>query len=147
MGMSLKSHPLWLRSCTLDVWTTAIPFLTFKCTPLLDGQGRCTMHVWKTINRLLWSVKFKLDHVSARMTFHTSKYMQISPSFPYIFFFFWPCHMACGTLVLPLGIKSGPWQRKGQVLTTGLPGNSLSSPFLIANSSIDQNMSLDVGVT
>ena len=52
--------------------------------------------------------------------------------------------MACGTLVLPLGIKSGPWQRKGQVLTTG---NSPSSPFLIANSSIDQNMSLDVGVT
>ena len=144
MGMSLKSHTV-VPSCTLDVWTTAIPFLTFKCTPLLDGQGRCTMHVWKTINRLLWSVKFKLDHVSARMTFHTSKYMQIFPSFPYIYIYiFWPCHMACGTLVLPLGIKSGPWQRKGQVLTTG---NSPSSPFLIANSSIDQNMSLDVRVT
>ena len=36
----------------------------------------------------------------------------------------WPCHVA-GRILAPWpGIEPRPWQRKHQILTTGLPGNS-----------------------
>ena len=40
--------------------------------------------------------------------------------------FLWPYCMACRVLVPWPGIEPRPWQWKHQVLTTGLPGNSLN---------------------
>ena len=47
----------------------------------------------------------------------------------YFFFFFWPCHMACGILVPQPGIKARSWQWKHLVLPTGPSGNSLPDNF------------------
>ena len=44
-------------------------------------------------------------------------------------FFFWPCYVACGILVPRPGIEPRLWQWQHRVLSTGLPGNSLSSLF------------------
>ena len=44
-------------------------------------------------------------------------------------FFFWPQHVACRILVPPPGWSPGPGS-ESQVLTTGLPGNSLFGVFL-----------------
>ena len=40
--------------------------------------------------------------------------------------YFWPCHVACGSWFSDQGLNQGPWQWKHKVLTTGLPGKSLS---------------------
>ena len=45
--------------------------------------------------------------------------------FPFFFFFFLlTAAWSCGILVAQQGSNQGPWQLKGQVLTTGQPGNS-----------------------
>ena len=46
-------------------------------------------------------------------------------------FFFWLYHAACRILVPQPGIEPKPQQWKCQVLTTGLPGNSLLFYFFI----------------
>ena len=48
----------------------------------------------------------------------------------FLFFHFWPRLEACGFLVPQPGIEPGPWQRKLQVLTTGLPGNFSTQEFV-----------------
>ena len=47
-----------------------------------------------------------------------------------LFFFSWPCCMACGFLVPNNGSNPRPLHLKCGVLTTGLPGRSLSFPSL-----------------
>ena len=48
-------------------------------------------------------------------------------AFPFLFFsnFFSPCHISCRIFVPAPVIEAGSQQRQTQVLTTGLPGNSL----------------------
>ena len=41
----------------------------------------------------------------------------------FIFIYFCSCHVACGILVPPWGMRPGPWQCKPGVLIIWLPGN------------------------
>ena len=53
-----------------------------------------------------------------------------------LFFFFWPCCVACGISVPQPGIEPGPWRWNPRLLTTRPPGNSLCFPFSITPPSV-----------
>ena len=61
------------------------------------------------------------------------KYAQVQRAFPFLYFnilfFLQPCAKAYGILVPQPGIEPTPPALKAEVLTTGLPGKSLSFPL------------------
>ena len=91
----------------------------------IPGQGTINkilqaMRFGKKKKKLHWDIIFNWD------TIHIPYYSAIWEHNSVIFFFFfWHWLMACGILVPWPGIEPRPWQWKCQVLTTGLPRNSL----------------------
>lgn len=60
--MCLKSCPPWPPSFP---WVSEYShsILTFKCIPFLNNQGNVQWILARSENKLLWSLKFKLNHV------------------------------------------------------------------------------------
>ena len=75
----------------------------------------------------IWSGHKSLSDIVAKIVFQSviCLFIFLMVSFgDQIFFFFWPCCVACGILVPQPGIAPVPLQWKHLVLTTGPPGNS-----------------------
>ena len=74
----------WPPSFTLDVWTTATPFWLSNAFPSSMAKADAQRLSERSQNRLIWSVKFKLNHVLniSQNDFPIPQCVQIFPSFP-----------------------------------------------------------------
>lgn len=81
-GMHLQSHPQWSLSFTLGAWNIGTSFWLSKATPLLDAKTDVRCMSERPWNRPLWSVTFKLNHVSEWLP-HTSIHEDIFFAFDY----------------------------------------------------------------